>query len=188
MNIEEAKKNGETHKDFPLARYEVGDARKIDVPDSSIDVVLFFGPLYHLDEENRQIALKEAYRVLKPDGMILAQGVSKYCTLFNAYFDGKIKDQKMALEIKNTLKTNDLVYKSAKFYTHTPGELKSEIEDAGFSKVEVLAIEGLGKWIDDEYFEDERQREQLLEFLEITQFDSSIMGVSSHIMAIGQKK
>ena len=187
FNIEEAKKTGENQKDFPLAGFQVGDARKIEMPDNSADVVLFFGPLYHLDEKSRQIALLEAYRVLKPNGMIFAQGVSKFCTLFNGYFDGKIKDQRMVQEVKNTLKTNDFEYKSGLFFTHTALELKNEIEEAGFSQVETLAIEGLGKWIDDEYWEDEKLREELLEFLEITQKESSIIGVSSHIMAIGQK-
>src|SRR5215204_4776655 len=32
----------------PLASVNLGDARKLRVPDASVDVVLLFGPLYHL--------------------------------------------------------------------------------------------------------------------------------------------
>jgi len=42
---------------------ELGDARWIPVPDGAYDVVLLFGPLYHLTErEDRLRALSEAAR------------------------------------------------------------------------------------------------------------------------------
>ncbi len=51
-----------------------GDARKLKrFPDESFDMVLLFGPLYHLIRyEDKLLAMKEAKRVTKRGGLILA--------------------------------------------------------------------------------------------------------------------
>ena len=55
-----------------LASYAIGDARKVDRLACSADVVLLFGPLYHLMESNDRLkALTESFRVLKPGGILL---------------------------------------------------------------------------------------------------------------------
>jgi ubiquinone/menaquinone biosynthesis C-methylase UbiE len=185
INIEEAKKN---EKDFPLRSYIVADARKIPLANNSVDVVLFFGPLYHLDEKNRQIALSEAYRILKPNGFLFAQGVSKFCLLFNHYSDGKAKNPESMKMVDHCLDNNEFEYKGGFFFTHTPEKLKEELKKAGFKDIKLLAVEGLGKWQDLEYWENENLRKDLLFFIEKTQSEPSILGTSAHIMAIGQKK
>ena len=59
----------------------IGDARKLDLPDQSADVVLLMGPLYHLQNINdRKTALNEAYRVLKKGGLLIAAGISRFST------------------------------------------------------------------------------------------------------------
>src|SRR5438270_13091489 len=45
---------------------ELGSARRLSAADGSVDVVLLFGPLYHLsDPEDRSRALDEAVRVVR---------------------------------------------------------------------------------------------------------------------------
>ena len=64
--VDHAKQNMKTHYNA-----EVGDARQINKPDESADVVLLMGPLYHLqNKEDREKVLSEAYRVLKKGGCI----------------------------------------------------------------------------------------------------------------------
>ena len=185
VNIEQAKKN---KKDRPLKDCIIGDARKIPLKGSSVDVVLFFGPLYHLDKKNRNIALQEAYRILKPNGLILCQGMPKHSLLFNYYFDEKINNPEKLKILEHCLKTGSFEYKGGVFYTHTPEELKIELETAGFKSKDLLAIEGLAPWLNLEYWENENLRKDLLHFIEETQYEPSILGVSAHFMAIGQKK
>ena len=56
-----------------------GDARDVDKPDNSADMVLLMGPLYHLLEKNERLrVLSEANRVLKPGGILIAAGISKF--------------------------------------------------------------------------------------------------------------
>ena len=53
----------------PLASCRIGDARTLDIAPETADVVLLLGPLYHLTEAgDRARALREAARILKPDG------------------------------------------------------------------------------------------------------------------------
>jgi ubiquinone/menaquinone biosynthesis C-methylase UbiE len=57
----------------------VGDARRLVEPDASQDSVLLFGPLYHLTgQADRQQALGEARRVLRPGGRLLAMAVCRF--------------------------------------------------------------------------------------------------------------
>ena len=58
---------------------KAGDARNIDEEDSSFDVVLLMGPLYHLmNRSDRMLVLAEACRILKTGGLLIAAGISKY--------------------------------------------------------------------------------------------------------------
>ena len=61
---------------------ETGDARHINRPDESADVVLMMGPLYHLrNREERLLALREAFRVLKKGGLLISTGISKFSSM-----------------------------------------------------------------------------------------------------------
>jgi ubiquinone/menaquinone biosynthesis C-methylase UbiE len=50
----------------------VGDARQIGLPDQSLDQVLVFGLLHHLDDSAVSAVLVEIRRVLRPAGQVLA--------------------------------------------------------------------------------------------------------------------
>jgi ubiquinone/menaquinone biosynthesis C-methylase UbiE len=63
---------------------DLGDARTLDLPDSSVDVVLLFGPLYHLtDGAERRQALREAIRVVSPGGLVAVAAISHavFCSI-----------------------------------------------------------------------------------------------------------
>ena len=57
-----------------LAGASVGDARSLSFDDASADAVLLLGTLYHLIEgPERAAALREAARVVRPDGVVVAR-------------------------------------------------------------------------------------------------------------------
>jgi S-adenosylmethionine-dependent methyltransferase len=58
----------------------VADARDLSgLPERDYSAVLLMGPLYHLVVENeRKIALGEAYRLLREDGVIFSSFISRY--------------------------------------------------------------------------------------------------------------
>jgi len=68
-NVEEFRKRITDNMDIDLRQGNALDLS--DFEDEAFDVVLLFGPLYHLhDEKDRNTAIREAKRVLKKDGTI----------------------------------------------------------------------------------------------------------------------
>ncbi|MDF2650901.1 MAG: type 11 methyltransferase [Paenibacillus sp.] len=68
--LENAQKNLPAYSNL---HFKVVDAEQIDYPDSTFDIVIANHMLYHV--ENREKALLEIRRVLKPDGMLYASTV-----------------------------------------------------------------------------------------------------------------
>ncbi len=58
----------------------VGDVTKIVLPSNKYDAVFVFGILHHVPEWKK--ALREIYRVLKPDGVLLVEEVDKNGVIF----------------------------------------------------------------------------------------------------------
>src|SRR5213075_2913195 len=74
-------------------------------------------------------------------------------------------------------------------YLHHPEGIASELSDAEFTGISVLAIEGPG-WLApnlEEYWATEAHRTQLLSFIRSLEADQSIIGASSDLMGIGRK-
>jgi len=67
----------------PVENFFHGNALDLSAfADQSFDVVLLMGPLYHLTSAaDRDQAVAEAYRVLRPGGIILASFITRYATI-----------------------------------------------------------------------------------------------------------
>ncbi len=79
-----------------------GNATKLNfLDDESFDLVILFGPMYHLiSKEDKIKALKEAKRVLKKDGILfVAYCMNDYCIITHGFKDLFIKDAKANKEI-----------------------------------------------------------------------------------------
>ena len=75
--------------DKPIQSISLGDARNLEWGDGSVDVVLLLGPLYHLPVRSDRIAaLSEAFRVLKPGGLLFAVGISRFASTLSGLIDG----------------------------------------------------------------------------------------------------
>ena len=73
----------------PLASVSLGDARDLQAADGSVDAVLLLGPLYHLTSRaDRVTALREACRVLRPGGVVVAKALSRFYPVFEGLADG----------------------------------------------------------------------------------------------------
>ena len=66
-----------------LAGYEHSDAQNLTrFRDGSFDAVLLLGALYHLlAEEDRRRAIREAWRVLRPAGLLFAAFITRYAVV-----------------------------------------------------------------------------------------------------------
>lgn len=120
----------------------IGDARELPYPDRCADVVLLFGPLYHLDEVGRARALAEAKRVVRAGGIIAAVGLSRTVALAAAS-GGRSPEpyphEWTALLTRGT-PVPTLRFPAAHF--HTSGELADEVLSVGLDVIGVYGVEG----------------------------------------------
>ena len=185
---------------------EVGNALQVNRPDESADVVLLMGPLYHLrNREDRLQALRESFRVLKKGSLLVAAGISKFSSMtwaLSVYGEKQngnlvefLDDPAFFNMIKGEMTTGDHIRPKeypkfiAESYFTTSEEMKTEVEEVGFSVEKAIAVEGC-IWFTPhlaEKWEDEASRERLLEIVRITETESDMMGMSPHFLVVARK-
>jgi ubiquinone/menaquinone biosynthesis C-methylase UbiE len=93
LHLEQALAAAEADPAAELASARIGDARALPQADASVDVVLLLGPLYHLTEAaQRERALGEALRVLRPGGVLAAVGISRFASTLHGILRGFLLD------------------------------------------------------------------------------------------------
>lgn len=153
LHVQQAQRASHAQRDHPIASLAVGDARRLERPDASVDGVLLFGPLYHLiDRYDRVTALREAHRILRHGGLVFAVGISRFASTLDGLVRGYLDDPECVRIVEGDLidgqhrnPTNHPRYFTTAFF-HPPDELKAEIEEAGLYHEHTLAIEGPG-WL-----------------------------------------
>lgn len=179
-----------------LESITLGDARRLGIPSASADAILLLGPLYHLTEAaDRLQALREAFRILKPSGVFIAAGISRFASLIDGLRAGFFEDPEfrkiVAADLASGQHRNPVNHPAyfTTAYFHRPEELADEVQRAGFPDVRILGIEGpvwstrgfLAAW------DDPAQREKLMEFLSLVEQEPSLLGASGHLMAAGKR-
>src|SRR5262245_30150407 len=92
LHIEQAKEYAALRQRAPRT-IRIGDARHIPADDGTADAVLLFGPLYHLSDVNeRLLAIREARRVLRTGGSLLAVAISRFASALDGISRGLIQD------------------------------------------------------------------------------------------------
>jgi len=195
-HVEQARAASALQPEHPLASAEVGDARRLTQGDSSADAVLLLGPLYHLiEKEDRLRCLREAHRVLRPGGIVWGAAISRFASLFDSLSSGFFADPAFAPIVARDLEdgqhrnpTDNPIYFTDAYF-HKPGELSREFLSAEFKVLELVGIEGPG-WLArdfDRLWNDPTQRERLLAAVRKIEKEPSVLGATSHLMAIGRK-
>jgi ubiquinone/menaquinone biosynthesis C-methylase UbiE len=172
----------------------LGDARNLYEPDASYDAVLLMGPLYHLTERyDRQQALSEAKRVVRPSGLVLAVAISRFASLLDGLRMGALIDADFSRIVERDLQEgqhrNPHIHAHPDWFTtayfHRPEELAEEIAESGLQLEAILGIEGPG-WLMEHRWRDPLQRDSVLRAARIAEAEPALLGASAHIMAVAR--
>lgn len=173
----------------------VGEARELDLENASADAALLLGPLYHLTERTeRHAALREAHRILKPGGTLLAAGITRFASTYDGLARGFLRDPEFAAIVERDVESgthlnpsrNPDWFTTAHF--HLPEELESEVAGAGFYIGESIAVEGPASWIDPApWLVNDDDREALLAAIRRVESQPSILGASAHFIVVARK-
>jgi SAM-dependent methyltransferase len=174
----------------------LGEARALAAADRSADVVLLLGPLYHLlSPEDRLGALREALRVVRPRGLVVAAAISRYASLLDSLMRGFIRDPEFLPILLRDLEDGQHRNPagSPEWFTtaffHHPDELAQEVIDAGLDLVEVVGVEGPGWLLPDigDRWTDESWRESLLFAARAVETEATMRGASAHLLAVARR-
>lgn len=166
-----------------------GNAMKLRrFEDNSFDVVLVFGPMYHLHEREEKIkALSEAKRVVRPDGIIfVAYIMNEYSVITYAF-----KEKHITEGMKNGMLDENF------HCTKTANELYSfvrteDIEslnlEVGLERIQVIAADGAANYIRPFLNAlDEEEFRYFIEYHLATCERADLLGASGHLVDILRK-
>ena len=164
--------------------------------DQSFDVVLLFGPLYHLTEKaEREKCISEIGRVLKKGGKIFAS--------FIPHLSGSIALVQRFCWSPDQVDINTLeeCFESGKFknlsdkgfqegYYPASEEIENLFSENGFEKILLRSIRGFGYEKEDVIFKFKNKNvfSKILDLIDSTAEDKSIIEMCGHAMYVGVKK
>ena len=205
-NIEMSKELAAEYPGVSLKSAEVCDARDIPRPDKSADAVLLMGPLYSITEyEERILAIKESFRLLKDDGVLFSAALTPYSVLVSRLAVYHADDTKIRRELDNpdvmammerALLDGCYVNPERKLtpglgssHLHTAKALRAELSIGGFATESVHGVMG-GAWLApnlDELLANKDTRETLMKTVRMMDTHEEIIGLSGHMLAVSRK-
>lgn len=167
-----------------------GNAMKLKrFEDESFDLVLVFGPMYHLLEKDEKIrALSEAKRVLKPNGvMLVAYIMNEFSVITYAFKEKHIKE---GIENGMLDETYHCTKKANDLYSMVRTEDIEELNDlVGLKRIQVVAADGPANYIRP-YLNalDEEEFRYFIAYHLSTCERADLLGASGHLVDILHKE
>ncbi len=151
--------------------------------DESFDIVLLFGPLYHLaSPEDRLKAIEEAKRVCKRSGKLFFAFITNDMVILtefccnNRYFTEGDYD-------KETFRLNDFP-----FVFSTIEASRKMLRDAGVSIIRQVAADGVSELMEDKINAlDDEGYEQYLRYHFYICEKNEFLGMTNHLLIVGEK-
>ena len=154
----------------------------------TFDLVLLFGPLYHLITKEEKIkALKEATRVLKDDGVILiSYYMNDYAIIKHGFMESAIKDAIKNNQVNNKFK---ILSKKDDLYSYVRLEDIDNLNSlVNLKRIEIISQEGLTDYIRSyiNKLDDDSFNSYIKFHLSICD-KKEFLGTSSHVLDIVKK-
>jgi ubiquinone/menaquinone biosynthesis C-methylase UbiE len=170
-----------------------GDATALPaLPGAPYDAVLLLGPLYHLRTETaRQAAVAEAWRVLRPGGVLAAAFICRFAPLRFAAQVHPTWSVERAGELAEIMTTGlnrpDTGYFIDAYFAH-PTEIRPLLEGGGFETLALIGCEGVVARIEEGVNTlSGAAWEAWVELNYRLGQDPSLYGAAEHLLYIGKK-
>lgn len=206
-NIKMSKDLKHEYPNVQLESAEVCDSRSIPRKSKSADAILLMGPLYSITEyEERILAIKESYRLLKDNGVLFTAALTPYggllhrITVYRNFDDNKaceLDDPDVISMFERALIDGTYINPERKIarglgssHLHTAKELKEELLCGGFKTESVHGVMG-GAWLApnlDELLANSETKEVLLKTVRMLDTHEEIIGLSGHLLAVSRKE
>lgn len=196
LHVDQAREASALQPGAPLTSAALGDARRLRCDDNSVEAVLLLGPLYHLtSRDDRLQALREAYRVVCPGGVVAAAAISRFASTYDGLLRGFLKDPGFEEIVERDVREGQHRNPTGRpewfttAYFHRPEELRGEVIEAGFKVEALVGIEGPA-WVLpdlDSWLEDPPRRSRLVEAIRRVEAEPSLLGASAHILVVGRR-
>lgn len=190
-----------------LESAEVCDARSVPLKSKSADAVLLMGPLYSITEyEERILAIKESFRLLKDNGILFTAALTPYggllhrITVYRNFDDNKaceLDDTKVISMFDRALTDGCYINPERKIsnglgssHFHTAKALKEELLCGGFKTESVHGVMG-GAWLApnlDELLANKETKDVLMKTVRMLDTHEEIIGLSGHLLAVSRKE
>ena len=196
LHVEQARAGSALQPEASLAGVEVGDARALSQASETVDAVLLLGPLYHLTQrEDRVRALREARRVVRPGGVVLAVGISRFASTIDGLYQGLLADDEFEAIVERDVETGQHRNPTGRpqwfttAYFHLPGELREETGEVGLRVEALVGIEGPARNLPDldAWLEDPVRRAKLLAAVRRVEAAPDLLGASPHLLVVGRR-
>ncbi len=162
------------------------------IEDESQDLCVILGPLYHLKTAyERQQAIQEAKRILKPGGVLAIAYISKFFVagLFAQRFPHLITPEVLGeLHSKGTVSTQEADSFFNVGYFASPREMELLVKGAGFLVTAHAATDGFNRYLDQGVNRfTTTQYQSWLNYHLATCQEPSLLGASNHGLVIAKK-
>lgn len=156
--------------------------------DKSFDLIIMFGPIYHLHSLDEKIkALSEAKRILKDDGvMFICYYMNEYAIIKHGFIDGFINESFNNKEFDETFKIkttdNDL-------YSYTRLDEIDELNKiVGLNRIDIFTQDLLTDYFRKEINKmDEKTFNLYLDYVYKVSNKKELIGIGSHVVDIVKK-
>ncbi|WP_274680669.1 class I SAM-dependent methyltransferase [Vibrio aestuarianus] len=184
--------NNAKRQSLSLSVHEANAKDVSFIENDSQDIVLILGPLYHIQSKSdREAVLKEANRVLKPNGIVAIAYISRF---FVAGLLAKMSNDLVSPAVLSELNESGLVtspdvdpfFRTG--YFAKPSEIESLVVHTGFSVEKHVATDGYVRFIGQEVNQlSEQQYQAWLKYHLSTCAEPSLLGSSNHGLVIAKK-
>ena len=185
-NFERLQKNCEGLSNINAFQGDATDLSRF--ADSSFDLTLIFGPMYHLyEKEDVHKAIDEAIRVTKPGGHIMFAFISVFAIMYANYFYGNWKagqDENFTADYKVRH------FKEQLFTGYDVNEFESLFEGKDIEWITTTGVDGLIEPIEDrpDFSMSDEDFEALSKWYLAFSEKRELLGHTNHLLYICKKK